>query len=789
MGISLLCLLTSLAAQDYTQNIRGTILDKDAQIPLIGATVSITTVEPLLGTTTDLDGNFRIENVPIGRHNILIEYLGYEPIFVNNILLKTGKELVLTLEMLESAEQLEEVVVSAAAQFDKTKPLNEMATVSARSFSVEETGRYAAAFFDPARMAQNYAGVSIGGAGDDLFNEVIVRGNSPAGVLWRLEGIQIPNPNHFGGVGGSGGAISMLSSSTLANSDFYTGAFPTEFGNSLSSVFDLKLRNGNNEKREYAFMFGALGIEAAMEGPFSPKSKASYLLNYRYSTLGALQAIGLSPTGDVLPVYQDISFKINVPTKVGVFGLFGLGGNNIASFTPVPDSTKWEDPEDDSEGFEEDNLMGVVGASHKVILDKKSWLRTVAIVAREEAFATEYELDPFQDYKEIPDDENKAVSNQFRISSTYSRKINARNTIQIGGIASQMDYNFYFEEYNDELQRLERLFDNKGDSYLLQGFGHLKHRFNEDVTLNAGLHYTQLTLNDAFAIEPRAAVSYQVSPKHRLSIAAGLHSKHEHLGFYLFEGTLPDGTEIASRAGLGLTKSFHGVLGYDLVFNPKLRLKAEAYYQYLYDVPVEKNSETGESIINASDIWDVISFKEATNNGTGQNIGIDLTLEKFFSDNYYFLVTGSLYDSKYTDDLGKTYNTRFNANYQLNTLGGIEIPVGKNKKNILGFNGKAVASGGNRFTPVDFVASKAAGEDIRFTDRRFEDRNSMYWRLDIGVSYKINRKRLTHSIMLDIQNVTNRENAWAEFYNPNSGQIEKITNTGLFPNFNYRVEF
>ena len=180
-------------------------------------------------------GEFKLSKVPVGRTTLAVSYLGYESLTLREIMVTSGKELVLNLEMTESTKNMNEVVITAA--HDKTQAFNEMATVSARSFTVEETGRYAASYFDPARMAQTFAGVSVGGSTSDLFNEIVVRGNSPKGILWRLEGVEIPNPNHFGGLGSSGGAISMLSSSTLANSDFYTGAFPTEFGNCLIRCF------------------------------------------------------------------------------------------------------------------------------------------------------------------------------------------------------------------------------------------------------------------------------------------------------------------------------------------------------------------------------------------------------------------------------------------------------------------------------------------------------------------------------------------------------------------------
>ncbi len=789
VALAMLCLCQGILAQnDYTQNLRGVVLDKDAKTPLIGATISVTTLEPIKGASTDLEGNFRLENIPIGRHNIQVQYVGYEPVFLNSLLLKTGKELVLTIELVESATNLEEIVVSSKSQLNKAKPLNEMAVVSARSFSVEETSRYASALFDPSRMAQNYAGVTIG-AGEDLFNEIVIRGNSPSGVMWRLEGIQIPNPNHFGGMGNSGGAISMLSSSTLSNSDFYTGAFPSEFGNALSGVFDLKMRNGNNEKREYAFMFGALGIELAAEGPLNKKSKASYLINYRYSTLAAMVQLGISPTGDVLPAYQDLSFNVNVPTdNAGVFKLFGLGGTNTASFSPEADSLKWESS-DDKYGFSETQDMGTIGLSHRLLLPKNAYLKTVAVASYERTKEDEYFLNKDEGYKKQVEYADQPSITTYRLNSTYTRKLNAKNTIQFGGVLSYQNFDVFIDELDEEQNGLVRLFENDGNSSLIQGFGHWKHRFNDKLTLNSGLHYTQMTLNNKFSIEPRAAISWKVDNKQTLSAAVGLYSKQEHLAIYLFDGMTPSGRKIESKKYLGLTKSLHAVLGYDFIFNSKLRLKTELYYQYLYDVPVSTDITSTYSILNAFDIWEVIGLESATNKGTGQNMGLDLTMERFFSNDYYFMVTGSLYDSKYTAADGKTYNTRFNGNFQLNTLGGKEWKVGKRKKNIFGINGKFVISGGVRYTPVDLPASILAEDEILDYSKNYQSKTPTYYRFDLGLSYKINRKRLTHTILLDIQNVTNRENlAYLEF-NDEDLELEQLTQSGLFPTFNYRIEF
>ncbi|MBI5917134.1 MAG: carboxypeptidase-like regulatory domain-containing protein [Bacteroidetes bacterium] len=779
-----------LRAQEPVQTIRGTVLDKETQAPLTGAEIAVLTTDPLTGDISDADGNFKIEKIAVGRHTLQVTYLGYEPLTLPNLLLTSGKELVLNLELVESAVQLE--VATVIAKHDKAEALNEMATVSARSFSVEETSRYAGSFYDPARMATNYAGVAVGSS-DDLSNEIVVRGNSPSGILWRLEGVEIPNPNHFGSIGGSGGGISMLSSSTLSNSDFYTGAFPSEFGNALAGVFDLNMRNGNNEQREYAIMFGALGLEGAVEGPFRKGGNGSYLVNFRYATLGLLAAAGINIAGDVTPKYSDISFKMNMPTaRAGTFALFGLAGQNNVQFYPKKDSTTWEG-EFGEWGFKETASTATVGLSHRILLSNDSYLRTVAVVSRETDSGSDYWLDPESNYARHDDARYDVSSYTYRISTTYNRKLDARNTLRAGSVLSYSKFNFTYDDDDnfeeDKGDELIRLFDNHGDGSFLQAFGQWKHRFDDRWTLNTGLHYSMFLLNNKFAIEPRAALEWKLSRNQSLSAAVGLHSKREHLAAYVFEGTLIDGAERTANPDLELTKSMHAVLGYDHRLNEHLRLKAEFYYQYLYDVPVETLPGSTKSFLNDTDIWDIIFTEKSGNDGTGRNLGVDLTLEKFFTNNYYFLVTGSVYQSRYTPVNGIEYPTRYDGRYTLHTLAGKEFKLGRNKKNILGFNGKALLAGGSRYTPIDLAASIEEGEQVEYEDRPFESKAGDYWRIDVGVSYKINKQRLTHTVLLDIQNVTGRLNVYSQYYDNETKQLETYTQTGFFPVFNYRVEF
>ncbi|MGB0850230.1 MAG: TonB-dependent receptor plug domain-containing protein, partial [Bacteroidia bacterium] len=666
---------------------------------------------------------------------------------------------------------------------------------SARSFTVEETSRYAAAAYDPARMSQNFAGVTI--AGDDLSNEIVVRGNSPKGVLWRLEGIEITNPNHFAAGGSQGGAISMLSSSTLGNSDFYTGAFPAEYGNALSGVFDLKFRKGNNKKRESAFMFGFLGLEASSEGPFRKDYEGSYLINYRYSTLGILEKMGVSPTGDLLPVYQDLSYNIFLPTKkIGNFSVFGVMGLNEAELTYDYDANDTTELTIDSyENFAETGFVNNTGIKHIINLNNKGYIKTIASHSYSNTLAVDnvLEIDSTTESKTVifQEDDIKNKESQFRLSTMLNYKLNSRNILRVGGVYSNIQYDFKstFYDYTDRSTFVA--FKNNNRSAQYQAFGQYKSRLTSELTLNAGIHYTRLQATKASSLEPRASLSYKTSRKSSFTISAGKHSKAEHLSLYMYNHKLDDGSSLQPNTELELSKAWHYVLAYDYKINPNLRLKSEAYYQSLFDIPISSKPGSTISSINTANYWDAIFGSDTiqqNNGGTGVNYGIDLTLERFFNNDYYYLTTLTLFNSTYKTSNQESYNTLYNGNYMLNILGGKEFQL-KKKNRTLSINGKFVFYGGNRYTPIKLEESIATGETVQDLTNPFGARVENYFRFDWGATYKFNRAKTSHSISLDIQNTTNRQNIGGYYYNEKLQKQDSWTLNGLLPFFNYRIEF
>ncbi len=761
--------LHAITEDQPLSSLRGTVTDADSRMPLIGVNIIIAGNDPVLGTITDAKGEFRFGKLHTGRYDLEIRYIGYESKTVSNIVLIAGKESVVDAELTESMISLDEVTVKANS--NKGEPLNRLAFTSARSFTVEETKRYAGSFNDPSRMAASYAGVTGDATGN---NDIVIRGNSPRGLLWRLEGVEIPNPNHFSEEGATGGPISILNSTTLDNSDFLTGAFPAEYGNAYSGVFDINLRKGNNEKREYTLQAGILGFEGAAEGPIVKGSKASYLLNYRYSTLAILNSIGIKIAGDAVPEFQDLTFKVYVPTeKAGTFNFFGLGGK----------SNIWEKYPEWTNDFATD--MGVLGLSHLYIFSPKTYLKTqVATTGSRNIWS--YEEKNARDLSEPIARENYTYFTR-KAQMSMNHKFNSRHRLKAGLGYSDIYFDLLHDYLSDDESGMVRAVDQDGNTGYLQAYGTWRYRIQESLTAHAGLHYMRFTLNGNYSLEPRMGLKWLFSPNQSLSAGFGIHSRLETLTNYFAESSYKAESEINPNKDLDLSKARHYVLAYQNNRIRNLMIKTELYYQDLYNIPVARDTLNSFSALNFSD---GVTNEALVNKGTGTNYGIELTVEKFFSDSWYCLATTSLYQSTYKGSDMILRDTRYNGNYVFNALGGKEFTLGKGMYPWkLNASIRFTFAGGRMKTPIDLEASREADYTIRKNELAYTESYDDVLRLDCKVSFVKNRGRSTHTIELDIQNATNRLNTMYDYYNSQEDAIESVTQLGFIPGILYRVEF
>lgn len=791
-----------------TQNIRGTIIDTDTKSPLIGANVLVTNVESPKGAATDVNGNFTIKEVPIGRVDLKVTYVGYEPKVMTNVELTSGKELILNLELRESII-MEEVTIQADNK--KESAQNEMTTVSARTFSIDESMRYAGSLNDVARMAQNFAGVQ---GANDSRNDIVIRGNSPTGVLFRFEDIDIPNPNHFALNGTTGGPISILNNNVLDNSDFMTGAFPAEYGNALAGIFDLKMRSGNNQKHEFLGQLGFNGLEFMAEGPINKEKFSSYLVSYRYSTLQVFQMMGLNfGTGTSVPDYQDLSFKINLPNSKGKFTIWGIGGLSKIKFL---DSDN-EDPNLYAENGEDlifTSDIGAVGASNTYRINNNSFIKTSLSM---DGTFNEISNDTLNPETGVyhPFYRNTSLEGKQTFNIVYQNKINTRNLIK-GGVYSQRRYYNLKDSVHVRPDTLilpivmdtvvlpaywYNITNNKGATYFVQPFAQWQFRINEKATLNTGVHGQYFFLNKTFAIEPRLGFKYQIGKRSSISVAYGLHNQLPPSRLFFRQLTDNNGNTVLDENGdpyipnrdLQMIRSNHFIIGYDQGLGKYSRIKTEAYYQLIDNAPVQ-NISSFYSTLNYGANFDLVFPDTLINNGTGYNYGIELTVERFLHEGFYYLFTGSLYQSKYKGSDGIERNTAFNGNYTTNFLIGKEFQLFTSKENAKAKNTfvvdvKWTLNGGQRYIPIDLEASRQSGKAVYDFNHAFEDKYQDYFRTDLKLGYKRNGQKITQQWSINFQNLTNRKNIFQQVYDEGSGEIVKRYQTGFLPIAQYKILF
>ncbi len=766
----------SLSAQETerTQTIRGTVVDVVTNAPLRGATVKVLLKDSVLGgSITDKSGAFRIKEMPVGRLTVRISFLGYEPFILEDLLVTAGKEVVLPVTMKEAFATVEAVGVESDRITDVAITNNEYVNVSGRPFNTEDTKRYAGSLGDPSRMAANYAGVS---SANDSRNDIVVRGNSPQGMLWRMEGMNIPNPNHFGALSSQGGPVSMLNNNVLAKSDFITSAYPAMYGNGLSGAFDLRLREGNSQQYEFMTQMGFNGLEVGAEGPMGGGS--SFLANYRYSTLALFNALGISfGTGGATPVYQDATALIQTPVgDGGKLSFFGVGGLSDVDFlgneadttennyysgadrnTRVRYKTGWAGVSFEQRFGENTTgkaTAGVSGTFERFDGDSINPITREAYHDAEAEFVTQ------------------TLSGVINLRHKFSRNIN----LEVGGFVDAQTFSLYNVD-NLGLPNERVNVDQDGSAVLTQGYAQLRNRFTDWLSTNVGVHVQHYTQGDAFAVEPRVGVTANLSPTLSLNAGYGLHSQRQGIYTYAVQTPGPTGP-LYTNENLGFTRAHHAVLGTDWFATDKIRIKLEGYYQSLFDAPVTAFSSS-YSALNQGNDFAPDTQDSLVNEGTGTNLGAELTVEHFFSDGLYFLLTGSLFDSKYKGSDGIERNTAFNTNYVVNLLGGKEFDLGSGS--IIGLNVRFTTTGGRYLTPIDLEQSAIEGETVLDYTNAYSERQSPYLRLDLKFVYRVEFAHSSLEFAIDLQNVTNNQNVFSQDYDPKTGQIVTQYQQGFFP--------
>jgi len=743
----LLCLSASVssAQSGLVETVRGKVVSGDPNNELVQAAIHVEGSDPVIGTVTDEAGNFSFK-VPVGRQRLIVSSMGFLSQEID-VLVNTGKEVMLNVVLEPAFEEL--TGVEFVASRDKSRPINRLSVTGARTFSTEETFRFAGSLGDPARMVRSFAGVI---PANDSRNDIIIRGNSPIGVQWSLDGVEVANLNHFNtGIGMTGGQVTLLNTNLLSNSDFHMSAWPASYGNALAGIFDLKMRKGNDKKHEFWAQMGFNGIELGSEGYFSKKSTSSYLVSYRYSIPDLMEKMGFYK--GITPKYQDLTMKLdfdlNEKNHLSIIGLWGTSGIEFVTseVTQIDIDANFFQKTDQRIAVNSKTL--IVGATHSVDFTPKTKLTTLFSFVRSDTnmpVDTMSLIQPNAEWKTLWDE--NALEDKYSLHTKLEHRFTYNSSIEAGVKYDLYDVTYLEKESFSDERGLFSNVDEKGYFSLARAYAQYRHNITSKLLLTGGVHGMYLHLNKTYAIEPRFGLRYTPAPKHTLALAGGLYSQMIPRSFYFIRTLTPQGEIEYSNKMLGFMKSTHADVSYDWAFASDWHLKLETYYQWLYNIPVRKDPDATYTMLQIGGAGDNVIMREGNlvNKGTGQNYGAEFTIEKFMSKNYYLLFNSTIYRSTYTNGFNKKeWSTIFDGRYLFNLASGYELPLKKGWTIFADIKGSL--AGGTRYTPVLEDQSRREHRIVYDNTRINELQVRDYFRIDLRIGYRKNWKRVTDELL------------------------------------------
>ena len=776
------------------QTVRGTVTDAISGEKLIGATVKV--VETGTGSVVDLEGNFRIDILQSGRYTLETSYVGYEPNVMKEVLVAGVKEVVIDIQLRENNTELTEVVVRP--RVNKEATVNPAVLTGGVMLSMEEASRFAGGYNDPARLVMSFAGISGEADGSGLS----IHGNAPERMQYRIEGVEVFTPNHFNDTWNAGyGLVSALNSNVIGNSDFFTSTFNANYNNALSGVFDVKMRTGNNAKHENILQIGTVSEELTLEGPISRKKNSSYIVNYRYGFTSLVDKLNLIDTDGAHVDFQDFSAKLMFPTKrAGTFSIFGLGFYD----TTWDERMNLEDTHSAYDASDNDAKLAqlLAGVSHKIHLGNKWTWRTTAAYNMQHLkndiyyYGLERSAEGFISQPlayEEPERKylfsiQKVNEDRLLFNTELSKQVTDRWLIQLGGEYSHRFFNLAYKSVDQlyaPVSTMHEYTKMKDDTGLANIFCQNLVRVSNYFSLSAGIAGNYFLLSKNFSVEPRASLKWDPDEKNSFSMGYGLHSMIEKLDAYFYRD--PEGN--LANKDLGLTKAHHLHATYVHKLNSNLTLRMNAYYEYGFDTPVGIDGST----YCVTNRYFFYTDEPLVSKGNTRNYGGDITLEHYMNRGFFGQTNFSLYKSQYRGVDKVWRNQLYDRGFMFKILGGKEWMIGKNMLNV---SVKYSIQGGLRYTPIDVEqmrANIAAGiiddNPIYKDNEAFSQRFDPSGIVDLTISYKINRRHVSHTFAFEGLNILQTETPLYQRFDLGTLDVRTDKSGLSLPNIFYRLDF
>lgn len=713
-----------------------------------------------------------LAQVPIGKHYLYVKHIAYST-EEHEVRLLSGKEATVTIALKEAVRSIDEVVVIYSEQKHEDGGVRVMPPV---------VNRYAGNVRDPLRMLSSVVGVQ--NLSDDK-NDLVVRGNSPIGVLWMLEGCEILNPNHFSASGGTGGSLSVLNPDMMGISTLYTGAFPAKFGNALSAVFDAKLRSGSVHKLEHYAQLSNVDVNVGSEG-YLKKGVASYNVAYRQSFASAIEGVS-QKYRDMLgatPDFNDFTAKLHFRHRQGTTNVWAVGGLSqieVEAGNGV-NSTKLD--------IENKTQTLSAGVGETLFLSDNVSLTANLYTSLLSTKNVKQDHD-YTGEGGLPSSIFTDTEQRYGLNATLTAKISTGNVLS-AGIAGNISSS---RAVNDERQfpedtlfyyALEKQYST------LNAFAEWKCRFGGGLESTLGVHYFYLHLNRAQNLEPRASLHWQPTKKHGVTLSAGMYSRQYPIGIYLTREHTPEGGFTQPYLSFGFMKSAQAALSYRATPLPQWSVEVNGYYQHHYNIAVDQHSGS-YSTLNLAYYFDDIYllYQKLETTGVGRCYGVELTSRFGGGSGYYAQLNGSLLSAKARGYDRKWYSTAFNSTYALTALAGKEIPLSPNGRYALTVDISAMLAGGRRYTPLDVEASVRQMKIIYDETRLNAMQYAPYSRVDAKVGVMCNAKGMTHVLSFDFRNVLDVKNIYEQVELPLNGEVltYSVYQLRFFPVLSYKILF
>jgi len=750
--ISLLLLLLSVLNAEPTGLVKGKIIDINSQLPLVGANIVIKSTS--LGTISDEDGYFSIEDIPNGNYSISASYIGYKTVYLSDIWVRPNAYDFLNVKLEQSVIQIDDINVEE--NFFKKSLVNEFQSVS---FNRDDMRRSPGSGQEITRIINTLP--SVASVGENR-QDMMVRGGGPTENGFLIDNIYIPSISHFQQADGrSNGPVGIINTDMVENLDFYSNGFSSKYGNKLSSFGDITYRSGNREKSEGYGLLGMGGLGFLIEGPVS--NKVSYITSFRMSYLDII-ADAINASGG-MPSYNDFQTKIDYkPNIYNTFSILVIAGGSL-----YDRDKKGALDVGESEYGELKNNQLTIGINYKRIWNEKAYSNTSLSISNKYSKVN---------FSNINTDtlvfKNIEEADIFNFRQINHIKIASQTNLEFGFDAQwTTQYYDYLRKLNDSNILLDEIkFDQKVSISNYSAFLTVKKNLGRKLISSIGLRTDLNDYENTTLISPRINLDYEiVNSRTNLIFNIG--------DYYQNPPAIYVANKTSDRLKSARARQYSVCLEHMITASTKFSVSA--YQKDYNNSPILPNSNLHNDPTFLFD--ELRMYNGIVSEGSASSKGLEVLIQKKRVENFYGLIGGSIFNSTFIDFEGIERNRNHNYRYIFNIVGGYR------PKSDWELSIRWSYFGGRPYTPINLEASISNNEQYSDVKNFNENKTPDYHSLFVRYERRYNLKKSNLILFFEIWNTYNRENIETFFFSKERDSIEKILYFSTIPVGGFGIEF